>query len=67
MGNYSLERIFPHAKSIQKLIDMDLIEHCGTKVYGGGWTTVVVPEYQMTIPAHMQLCKYYSEQEEIDA
>jgi hypothetical protein len=45
------------AKATKKaLLDAGLIEPCGERGFGAGWSAVRIQEYQMPIAVHMRWC-----------
>lgn len=38
------------------LLAAGLIQQCGERLIGRGWSAVRIAEYEMTIPTHMQWC-----------
>lgn len=45
------------AKATRKaLLEAGLIVKCGERRFGAGWSAVIVDEYEMPIPVHMQWC-----------
>ncbi|PYD63600.1 hypothetical protein CFR72_06465 [Gluconacetobacter entanii] len=54
----------PSASSatIKALLESGLIRPCGERLVGVGAFRVRIPEFEMTIPAHMQWCQHQAEQ-----
>lgn len=62
-GNHSPSM---HRATQANLLKAGLIEKCGERIIGSGWSAIKIDEFQMPIPVHMQWCEAMSAEIDID-